>query len=100
MKATIAEIIKQMTLEEKAALCSGMDFWHSNGVERILAVDLTNHTNKSDKIPGKTTKQWGKRHVREQWSVTPARVVGEVAVMQLPRERRSYASAFTKRESP
>jgi beta-glucosidase len=35
MKTNIAEIIKQMTLEEKASLCSGLDFWHINGVERL-----------------------------------------------------------------
>ena len=30
----IWEIIGKMTLEEKAALCSGKDFWHMEGVER------------------------------------------------------------------
>lgn len=29
------EIISQLTLEEKAMLCSGKDFWHLNGVERL-----------------------------------------------------------------
>lgn len=29
------ELIEQLTLEEKAALCSGKDFWHLNGVERL-----------------------------------------------------------------
>ena len=24
-----------MTLEEKASLCSGLDFWHTKGVERL-----------------------------------------------------------------
>lgn len=28
-------LVAQMTLEEKAHLCSGMDFWHMNGVERL-----------------------------------------------------------------
>ena len=35
MKHDIKEIISQMTLEEKAGLCSGLDFWHFKGVERL-----------------------------------------------------------------
>lgn len=31
----IRELISQMTLEEKAALCSGRDFWHTKGIERL-----------------------------------------------------------------
>lgn len=31
----IEEIIKEMTLEEKASLCSGDDFWHLKGIERL-----------------------------------------------------------------
>ena len=31
----ITNLIEQMTLEEKASLCSGMDFWHLKGVERL-----------------------------------------------------------------
>ncbi len=31
----IREIISQMTLEEKASLCSGADFWHTEAVERL-----------------------------------------------------------------
>jgi beta-glucosidase len=31
----IREIIAQMTLEEKAGLCSGADFWHTKAVERL-----------------------------------------------------------------
>ncbi len=31
----IAELVKQLTLEEKAGLCSGLDFWHLKGVERL-----------------------------------------------------------------
>ncbi|WP_058308382.1 glycoside hydrolase family 3 C-terminal domain-containing protein [Gracilibacillus massiliensis] len=27
--------IKEMTLEEKAGLCSGLDFWHLKGIERL-----------------------------------------------------------------
>ncbi|MCQ4086051.1 glycoside hydrolase family 3 protein [Saccharibacillus sp. JS10] len=31
----IKELIKQMTLQEKASLCSGKDFWHTKGIERL-----------------------------------------------------------------
>lgn len=31
----IKKIISQMTLEEKASMCSGSDFWHTRGVERL-----------------------------------------------------------------
>ncbi len=29
------KLIEQMTLEEKASLCSGLDFWHLKGIERL-----------------------------------------------------------------
>lgn len=29
------ELVSKMTLEEKASLCSGMDFWHTKGIERL-----------------------------------------------------------------
>lgn len=32
---TAKELVKQMTLEEKAGLCSGHDFWHLKSVERL-----------------------------------------------------------------
>lgn len=31
----IEELVKQMTLEEKASLCSGLDFWHTQPIERL-----------------------------------------------------------------
>lgn len=31
----IQNLILQMTLEEKAGMCSGADFWHLKGVERL-----------------------------------------------------------------
>ena len=31
----LKEIVSQMTLEEKAAMCSGDDFWHTKAVERL-----------------------------------------------------------------
>jgi len=35
MAADIKKIISEMTLEEKAGLCSGLDFWHTKGIERL-----------------------------------------------------------------
>jgi beta-glucosidase len=31
----IKDLISQMTVEEKASLCSGLDFWHLKGIERL-----------------------------------------------------------------
>lgn len=31
----IGKLIEEMTLEEKASLCSGRDFWHSQNVDRV-----------------------------------------------------------------
>lgn len=31
----IKKLIQKMTLEEKAELCSGLDFWHTKPVERL-----------------------------------------------------------------
>ncbi len=35
MKRNIKELVKKMTVEEKAGLCSGLDFWHTKPVERL-----------------------------------------------------------------
>ncbi|BBH20680.1 glycosyl hydrolase [Paenibacillus baekrokdamisoli] len=35
MKENIRNLIDQMTLEEKAGLCSGLDFWNTKGIERL-----------------------------------------------------------------
>ncbi len=35
MKRDMKAIVKQMTLEEKAGMCSGEDFWHLKSVERL-----------------------------------------------------------------
>lgn len=35
MERDIKKLISQMTLEEKASLCSGLDLWHLKGVERL-----------------------------------------------------------------
>ena len=34
-------LIKKMSLEEKARLCVGKDFWHTNGVERLGVQEIT-----------------------------------------------------------
>lgn len=33
-------LVAQMTREEKASLCSGADFWHIPGVERLPSLPL------------------------------------------------------------
>lgn len=35
MQRNIPELVAQMTLEEKAGMCSGRDFWHLKSVERL-----------------------------------------------------------------
>ncbi len=35
MARNVKELVQQMTLEEKAGMCSGLDFWHLKGVERL-----------------------------------------------------------------
>ncbi|MDO4622048.1 MAG: glycoside hydrolase family 3 C-terminal domain-containing protein [Eubacteriales bacterium] len=35
MKRDVKALIQKMTLEEKASLCSGADFWNTKGVERL-----------------------------------------------------------------
>lgn len=35
MERNVKELVKQMTLEEKAGMCSGLDFWHLKGVDRL-----------------------------------------------------------------
>lgn len=35
MKKKIKELLTEMTLEEKASLCSGKDFWNLEGIERL-----------------------------------------------------------------
>ena len=34
-KEGIQDLVSRMTLEEKAGLCSGADFWHTKAVERL-----------------------------------------------------------------
>ncbi len=34
-KEEIQKLVARMTLEEKAGMCSGADFWHLKGVERL-----------------------------------------------------------------
>ena len=35
MEKNVKKLVSQMTLEEKAAMCSGLDFWHLKSVDRL-----------------------------------------------------------------
>ena len=35
MERDLKKIICQMTLEEKAGMCSGLDFWHLKHIDRL-----------------------------------------------------------------
>lgn len=35
MARTVEQLLKELTLEEKAGLCSGLDFWNTKAVERL-----------------------------------------------------------------
>lgn len=35
IRTKVDELVEQLTLEEKASLCSGQDFWHSQAIERL-----------------------------------------------------------------
>ena len=35
MERNLKELISQMTLEEKAGMCSGLDFWYLKNVDRL-----------------------------------------------------------------
>ncbi|MFL6554806.1 MAG: glycoside hydrolase family 3 C-terminal domain-containing protein, partial [Bacillus sp. (in: firmicutes)] len=35
MERNMKQLIEKMTLEEKASLCSGLDFWHMKGIDRL-----------------------------------------------------------------
>lgn len=35
MNENVTALLNEMTLEEKAGMCSGLDFWHLKGVERL-----------------------------------------------------------------
>ena len=39
--STALEILKKLTLEEKASLCSGSDYWHTKSVERLGLFPVT-----------------------------------------------------------
>lgn len=59
MDKDIGRLISQMTLEEKAAMLSGSDFWHTPAVERlgipsILMTDGPHGLRKETGVPGKS----------------------------------------------
>ena len=35
LKTNVKDLVSKMTLEEKASLCSGGDFWHTKAIERL-----------------------------------------------------------------
>lgn len=35
MEHNLKELISEMTLEEKAGMCSGFDFWYLKGIDRL-----------------------------------------------------------------
>lgn len=41
MNKDVEKIVNEMTLEEKAGLCSGLDFWRTKGVERLDIQPIT-----------------------------------------------------------
>lgn len=57
MERDIKKIISEMTLEEKASLCSGLDFWHTKPIERlgipsIMMTDGPHGLRKQDETTG------------------------------------------------
>lgn len=54
--AKIKELVSRMTLEEKASLCSGLDFWHTKGVERLESLRKWYQTDLTDSA-SRTIKQ-------------------------------------------
>ena len=54
--AKIKELVSRMTLEEKASLCSGLDFWHTKGVERLGILRKWSQTDLTDSA-SRTIKQ-------------------------------------------
>ena len=50
MKRDVKGIIREMTLEEKAGMCSGKDFWHLKGVERLGIPEVMVSDGPKDKI--------------------------------------------------
>ena len=71
MPVHIAELISQMTLEEKAGLCSGADFWHTKAVGRLGIPAMM----VSDGPHGLRTQEEGKGINRQhQGGLLPGRV--------------------------
>ena len=59
-KEKIQELISRMTLEEKAGMCSGADFWHLKGIERlgIPQVMVTDGTSRNQKTGRRSRSSW------------------------------------------
>ena len=41
METDLHKIIASLTLHEKVVLCSGLDFWHLKGIERLGIPSIT-----------------------------------------------------------
>ena len=52
----VTKTLAQMSLEEKAALCAGLDMWHLQGIERLdlPSIMLTNGPHGLQKQTGET----------------------------------------------
>lgn len=61
MQSAISELLAQMTLEEKAGLCSGADFWHTKAVGRLGVPAMM----VSDGPPRPAHPEGGRRRQRE-----------------------------------
>ena len=58
-KEKIQELISQMTLEEKAGMCSGADFWHLKGIERLgIPGDGNRWTSRNQKTGRRSRSSW------------------------------------------
>ena len=66
MSRNLKELIRQMTLEEKAGLCSGADFWNTMGIERlgIPSVMMTDGPHGLRKQEGAADHQEGRFDLR------------------------------------
>ena len=71
----VKQIVNQMTLEEKAAMCSGADFWHTEKVERLgipasMVSDGPHGLRKQPDEMMRSRQFVFRRHVRQQVLLT------------------------------
>ncbi len=72
----VGELIKQMTLEEKAGMCSGGDFWHTKAIERLgiprSMVTDGPHGLRGSRLRSRTI--WGSMKASKRYAFLPAAV--------------------------